>query len=533
MKAQPRVVLEIAADLAARGWLEETPARSLANEVYLSLRRDRLPQAASLLKEQYGAWLITMTGTDERERDGRFRLYYAFSLPAADRFVTLVIEAPEEDPAFPAVTPYLPAAHWYEREVQDMLGLVAVGHPDPRRLVLHEDWPDGLYPLRKDFPAGHQPPRADGEFAFQRVEGDGVMEIPVGPIHAGIIEPGHFRFSAVGETIINLETRLFYSHRGMEKEAEGLSPDRALLLAERICGQCSVSHAVAFAQAVERLADAEPPPRALLIRTVALELERLANHLGDVGNICAGTGFAFGAMLGARLREEVLRANEALAGSRYLRGLVAVGGVRRDLTAESAGVLREMLTRVEGEFGELCDRLMATPSFLDRVQGTGRLSPEVVRDLGVVGPAARAAGVDRDMRRDHPHAAYGWLDFRVPLGREGDVYSRMKVRMDEVGESAGIIRQALDALDGAPPDLAVRVGDLPPHVAALGYTESPRGANVHWVMAGPGNTVFRLRVRSASYTNWPAVPLAVQGNIVPDFPLINKSFELCYACLDR
>lgn len=527
------MILDVAADLAARGWLEEAPPRTRANEVTVALRKDWLPHACTLLAEGHGAWLATMTGTDERARDGCFRLYYVFSFPGADLFLTLIVAVPKDDPIFPSVTPYLPAANWYEREVQDMLGLTAVGHPDPRRLVLHEDWPSGLHPLRKDFPAGYRPPRAAGEFPFQRVEGEGVMEIPVGPIHAGIIEPGHFRFSAVGETIVNLEARLFYSHRGMEKQAEGLTPERALLLAERLCGQCSASHAAAFAQAVERLGGAEPPPRAQYIRTIALELERLANHLGDIGNICAGTGFAFGAMLGARLREEVMRAAEALAGNRFLRGLTAVGGVRRDLTAEAARVLEFTLQRVDREFRDLCERLLATPSFLDRVQGTGRLSARVVRDLGVVGPAARAAGVDVDVRRDHPYAAYGKLAFSVPLGRDGDVFSRMKVRMDEVGVSVTLVRQALESLVGLPPRLAVPVGDLPPYEAALGYTESPRGANIHWVMAAPDNRIFRYRVRSASYANWPALPIAVQGNIVPDFPLINKSFELCYACLDR
>lgn len=527
---------DIVARLGAAGWVAvDFRPRWDGNalEVPLASAAD-LPRAAAVLAEA-GAVLTTMVGTDERPRDGRFRLYYAFSLPGSDRFLVLVAALSPETPAFPSVTRVLPAAHWYEREVRDLLGLLPEGHPDPRPLVLHEGWPEGLYPLRKDFPADHRPPQVPGEFAFQRVEGEGVMEIPVGPIHAGIIEPGHFRFSALGETIIHLEARLFYTHRGVEKEAEGLDPDRGLLLAERICGQCAFSHAVAYAQAVERLAGAEVPARARYVRTLGLELERLANHLGDVGNLCAGTGFAHGTMTGARLREAVLRLNEAVAGNRFLRGLNAVGGVRRDVGPELRARIRATLAAVEGEFAELGARLLALPSFLDRVQGTGRLGRDAARDLGVVGVAARASGLDVDMRRDHPHAAYGELDFRVPVYPEGDVLARLRVRMDEARESFGLVAQVLDALDRLPPEGALRapVGDLPPYRAALGYTESPRGGNVHWVMAGPDNRLYRYRVRSASYPNWPAVPFAVQGNIVPDFPLVNKSFELCYACLDR
>lgn len=509
-----------------------TGAEAVANELRVAVAPAALPRAASRLAES-GAALATMVGTDERQRDGSYRLYYTFSLPREDRFLTLVAALPEDRPAFPSVTRVLPAAHWYEREVRDMLGLVPEGHPDPRPLVLHEGWPDGLHPLRKDFPAGYRPPYAPGEFQPQRVEGEGVMEIPVGPIHAGIIEPGHFRFSAVGETIINLESRLFYTHRGIEKEAEGLGWDRGLLLAERICGQCSFSHAIAYAQALERLADVEAPLRARLIRVLGLEMERLANHLGDVGNLCAGTSLAFGAMFGARLREAVMRLNEEVAGNRFLRGLNAVGGVGRDVPDHLRDHLHSVLRQVGAEFADLAERLQTIPSFLDRVQGTGCLSGRAVRDLGVVGVAARASGVDADLRRDHPYAAYGDLAVRVPVYREGDVWARLKVRMDEVEVSLRLADRVLSALAGVDPQLSVPLGDVPPYRAALGYTESPRGANIHWVMAGPGNTIYRYRVRSASYTNWPAVPFSVQGNIVPDFPLINKSFELCYACLDR
>ncbi len=508
-------------------------ARGRTEEVR-AVEREDLPRLAAGLAGD-GARLLTMVGADERAWAGTFAVYWVWLDGAGPGVLTCWrVAVPADDPWFPSVTPACPAAHWFEREVQDLLGLEARGHPDPRRLVLHENWPEGVHPLRKDVSRTLVPARAEVDTPFQRVEGEGVMEIPVGPIHAGIIEPGHFRFSAVGETVINLEARLFYTHRGLEKEAEGLDPHRGLLLAERICGQCSFSHAVAYAGAVEALAGTEVPRRARLIRTLGLELERLANHLGDVGNVCAGTGFAFGAMLGARLREEVMRLNEALAGNRFLRGLCLLGGVRRDLAPGLGERMERVLARVEADFRELRERLLAVPSFLDRVQGTGLLARRVVEDLGGVGVAARAAGVAGDLRRDLPYEAYPLLAFDPVLRQEGDVYGRLLVRLDEVGASIGLVRQCLERLREEPPgELLAPLGDLPARTPGLGWTESPRGGNVHWVVFDADGRIERHRVRSASYMNWPLVPFAVQGNIVPDFPLINKSFELCYACLDR
>lgn len=486
---------------------------------------------AAAAVERWGARLLTMVGADERPRDNRFRLYYTFELPSGGGFVTLVCPLGPEEANFPSVTPRLPAANWYEREVRDLLGLEPEGHPDPRRLVLHENWPPGVYPLRKDFPGGSRPERTAGDFPFLRVQGDGVMEIPVGPIHAGIIEPGHFRLSAVGELIIHLETRLFFTHRGLEKEAEGRPLDRGVFLAERACGVCALSHATAYAQAVECLSGVEAPPRARFIRTIALELERLYNHIGDVGNICAGTGLHFGTSQGARLKEELQRLNDAVFGHRFLRGVAVPGGVGADLDAERIALIKQTVDRVEGEFEELVEVLMASDSFLDRLRGTGRLAPETARDLGVVGVAARASGIDRDARRDHPYAAYAELDFSVPVRTAGDVEARLQVRVEEALQSFRLIRRALAGLPPGP--VRLELNRVAPYKTAIGIVESPRGDNVHWLMSGPGETIFRYRIRSASYANWPAVPFAVAGNIVPDFPLINKSFELCYACLDR
>ena len=524
---QPPVAAEVLAALLP--WATVLPA-DVPGQERIEVPVARLPEACQAARTTVGATLATMVGLDDRERSGAFRLVYVFAVGGGWLSIEAAIDPWQ--PAFPSATPLLPAAHWYEREVRDLLGLEPTGHPDPRRLALHEEWPAGFYPLRKDFdPATPVPSLQGPSEPFHRLHGDGIVEIPVGPIHAGVIEPGHFRFAAVGEVVLHLEARLFYTHRGIEKLAEGNAAERVLQIAERICGVCAVSHAVSYCQAVESIAGVEAPPRAAALRTIFLELERLYNHVGDLGNIGSGVGFAVGASQGARLKDALQRLNERLSGSRFLRGVCRLGGVRRDLDADARRDLLSTLDALEPDFQRFVTLFETTDPFQERLTATGVLSNEVARLFGAVGVAARASGVDVDARRDHPHAAYPGLPIIVPVRRDGDVRARARVRIAETRTSFALIRALERSLPDGP--LVEPLGPLPPYRAALGVTESPRGENVHWVRTGPDGTIDRYRIRSASYCNWPVVPSTVPGNMVPDFPLINKSFELCYACLDR
>jgi Ni,Fe-hydrogenase III large subunit/Ni,Fe-hydrogenase III component G len=504
--------------------------RDAAGGWRISIPLERLPDVCSAVHGELTAPLATMVGLDDRAQSGAFRLVYVFA--DGDSWVSVETTVDPAWPHFPAVTPRLPAAHWYEREVQDLLGLIPDGHPDPRRLVLHDDWPAGVYPLRKDFNPAAPVPRVEGPaHRFHHLHGEGIVEIPVGPIHAGVIEPGHFRFAAVGEVVLHLETRLFYSHRGIEKLAEGKRFDAVLPLAERICGACTHSHAVSYCQAIEAIAGGLVPPRAAALRTLFLELERLYNHVGDLGNLCAGVAFAVGASQGGRLKEALQQLNARLTGHRFLRGVCTIGGVRYDLDAAAVRDAAETLAWVEKELRRFVDLLAGTDSFQERLAGTGVVPTAAARDLGAVGVAARASGIDRDARRDHPYASYSQLQVPVALRRAGDVRARARVRIDESFTSFSLARELLAALPAGP--LVTPIDALPPDHTGIGLTESPRGENLHWVRTGPDGQIDRYRIRSASYCNWPIVALAVPGNMVPDFPLINKSFELCYACLDR
>ncbi len=490
----------------------------------------RLAEACATVVQQGPARLVTMVGLDDRAAAGGFRLVYLFR--GLSDSLSVEAEVPAANPVFPSVAAEVPAAQWYEREVHDLLGLRPEGHPHPQPLVLHENWPPGVYPLRKDFdPATAVTVTGAPAARFHHLHGDGIVEIPVGPIHAGVIEPGHFRFAAVGELVLHLEARLFYTHRGMEKLAEGRNPRQVLPLAERLCGVCAASHAVSFCQAVEAVAGVAIPPRAAALRTLFMELERLYNHLGDLGNMCAGTGFMVGSMRGSLLKELLQQLNERLTGSRFLRNVCAVGGVRRDLDAVAVRDAAQTLTDVERRFTDFVSLLLGTESFIERMKGTGILPRQAAVDLGAVGIAARASGVAADARLEAPHAWYGHLHVPVAGETGGDVEARFLVRLAEAMTSFRLAQEVLAGLPGGP--LTSPVPELPPHRAGVGVTESPRGENVHWLRTGPGGIIDRWRVRSASYPNWPVVTVTVPGNMVPDFPLINKSFELCYSCLDR
>ncbi len=500
------------------------------NHVVIDIAKEHLPSITRYIRD-LGGRLFTMVGSDELNIRGDFSLYYVFAFDKDQSLITVRVSVSEQEPGFPSVTDDLPSANWYEREVYDLFGLEPVGHPHLSPLVLHGDWPEGIYPMRKDFPANMKLPRMKNRDQFMNYEGEGVTQIPVGPIHAGIIEPGHFRFGAVGDTVLHLDARLFYTHRGLEKVSEGVSINKALFLAERICGVCALSHAVSFAQAIERIGKIKVPARAEYLRMLFLEMERLYNHIGDVGNVCAGIGFSFGVSQGAILKEKLMQLNEKLTGHRYLRGITTIGGVRLEFNHDDKILMEKTLGDVRREFEKFVGIMMSHEIVSDRMTSTGRLTREQVEEIGTVGPAARASGRNIDVRKSHPYLLYDQIDFSVPVLTTGDVLARVQQRIEETYQSFAIIGQILNQLPEGP--IQTRVGEIPAYQWDMGWTESARGENVHWVMTGPDQTVYRYRVRSAAYSNWPAVALAVPGNIVPDFPLINKSFELCYACCDR
>ncbi len=492
------------------------------------------PDVTSIVRHfltDYQARLVTVFAEDRVKPEGVFYNYYVFDRPGDPSWVILKAPIPADQPSFPSLAAELPAVNWLEREIQDWFGLEAIGHPNPRRVALHDNWPD-VHPLRKDFPLDTVLPPFEGErHVYRPTLGEGVFQIPVGPVHAGIIEPGHFNFAVAGEPILYLQLRMFYTHKGTEKLFENLPIHRAVFLAESISGDSAFSHGTAFCEAVERAAEIEVPARAQFLRTILLELERIANHVADVGAIATDVGFVIANAHAGRVREIVLGLNETLTGSRVLRGMVAIGGVRRDWQRAQVEAIESTLDVVESECRDLVALIQSSDSTRDRLEHTGILRPDKALMLGIVGVAGRASGVDLDVRRDHPYEAYSQLQFRVPVYRAGDVRHRMQVRIDEVSESIAIIRAAAAGLPGGPHRAPAQ--PIPPDRCALSAVEGWRGEIIHWVRTGKGNRLERCKVKDPSINNWPAIVEAVEGNIIADFPVINKSFNLSYSGTDR
>ena len=403
----------------------------------------------------------------------------------------------------------------FERELFDLYGIDPVGHPQRRPLVRHAHWPEGYHPMA----AGTGPAPTlhpdEGGYPFIAVEGAGVYEIPVGPVHAGLIEPGHFRFSVVGETILKMKARLWFTHKGIERLVEGMTIEQATQVAERVSGDSAVGHGLAFARGAEDALGIAVAPEVEARRAVALELERLYNHVADLGALANDVGFGLAQAKALALREQLLRLNERVSGHRLLRGVVAPGRAHlSDLP--TARELDEIEARVEG----ITSITLGQSIVLDRFTGTGVLSLDAARELGVVGLVGRASGVDLDARRDHPVG--GRAPAAPVLRTSGDVLARYLVRREEVATSLAALRE-------------IATSDSNSHFAptggsgtGLGIVEGWRGPIVHRVELVEGR-VTRLKIVDPSFLNWPAVAIALADTIVPDFPLVNKSFNLSYA----
>ena len=457
------------------------------------------------------------------EDSDAFRVVYLFTAGAPDRRVELVLRTERDTPTVPSLASLSFPAGRFEREMRDLYGIVPLNHPLPRRLVRHGHWPRGWYPMRSD--AGPPPPfgSPDEPYPFLSVQGPGVYEIPVGPVHAGLIEPGHFRFSVVGETILKLKARLWFTHKGIEKLAEGRTPVDALPLAERISGDTTVGHTLAYCLAVEDAYDWAVPAQAGLLRAVLLELERLYNHVADLGALCNDVGYGILNAHALRVREQLLRLNADVTGHRLLRGAVMPGGAQvRALPTPG------QLAAIAADVAEIVELALRNSVVLDRFTGTAVLGAEQVRDIGALGYVARASGVDIDARRDHPfHDATAQV---APVTRdEGDVLARFLVRAGEIRTSVALIEASLP---GARSGAAHREQPdrLPGgQVSGVGLVEGWRGTIVHRVEIAADGTLARLKIVDPSFMTWPAIPVALVDTIVPDFPLANKSFNLSYA----
>ena len=426
------------------------------------------------------------------------------------------------DGKFPSVGAQHPPALRPERAIRSLFGLEAVGSPDTRPWLDLGFW-DVSHPL-----GDRAPPQKAEPYQFLPVEGEGLHQIPVGPVHAGIIEPGHFRFTANGEFTVRLEERLGYVHKGIESLMVGASLDNAAKLTARTSGDSTVAYSVAFARAVEAALQIEVPARATYLRALMAELERLANHLGDIGAICNDAAFALMHAQTGVLRERVLRAAQTCFGHRLMMDVVVPGGVARDIAPEGPAAIKALLTEQRRRFPRLIELYDNTASLQDRTVSTGIVKPEYVRQFGAGGCVGRASGRAFDARRTLAYAPYDQLTFEVPVRDEGDVNGRVWIRIREVEQSIALIEQIIGVLPGGPAIMGeVNAKGAP--CEGLALTEAFRGDVLVWLRLDGGARVERCHLRDASWFQWPLLETAIEGNIVADFPLCNKSFNCSYS----
>ncbi|HMA52994.1 MAG TPA: NADH-quinone oxidoreductase subunit C [Acidobacteriota bacterium] len=511
-----------------KGLSSPSPAR-----LFVDVDRRALRGAAKTLIELGGRYMVGI-GYDEIARNGTLGLIHTFAFDADHLAVVLRTSAPAADPAFDSITPDIPNAGWSERECQDLLGMTFTGHPKPKRLVLADDWPAGIYPLRKEVPYNLEPPAAE-DVAYQLDQAPpGTTTVPVGPFHVSLHEPEHFAVYVDGETIKGCDYRGFMTHRGIEKLCQTqVSYNEVPFVAERICGICGTVHAVCYAQAVEAAAGIAISRRAEYIRTIMLEIERLHSHLLWLGIAGHLIGFDTVFMQAWRIREKVMWLAERITGNRKTYGMVLIGGVRRDITPEIRAEIEGLLAALEKEVLVLKNAIIGDGAIHRRTKGVGFLSKEETVRWSLVGPVARARGLGLDVRKDHPYAAYGDLAFDVPVAETCDVWGTLVVRVLEIFESIRILRQSLAQMPSDGPLLAVIPEALPPLRHAVSMVEAPRGESVHYVITGEENRPERWRVRAPTYPNLQAVPQMLLGNQFADFPIILGSIDPCFSCTDR
>ncbi|MBI5223085.1 nickel-dependent hydrogenase large subunit [Candidatus Micrarchaeota archaeon] len=453
-------------------------------------------------------------------KNSSFTTYYVFRVPELPRILVLVANGKE----FHSITSAVPAAILDERKMQDLTGLKLQGIPDSRALIFH---PEAGLPKSRPLNPGCGFESMQKDYPMVGTGAEGEFEIPVGPVHAGIIEPGHFRFQVVGEPILKLEARLFFLHRGLENIAEGKSYSEAVPLVEQIAGDETIANTVAYVQAVESFQGMKVPTRAKYIRTILMELERIYSHLADLGGMPTDVGFYLAASRFAILRESMMRLNMDLTGSRFLRGICTVGGLIRDLDDQKIQEVSSKLHSFLSNLDAIEVATLSSSTFIDRAYSTGTVPNALATELALVGPAARAAGVSCDVRIQFPYAAYDEVHVMEAIERDGDVLSRFLVKINEVKVSAAIVLELIEKLKPGP----IMTTESAPKSDFLGFgwSEAPRGSCMFMVEGTSNGRIKRLAVRTASFKNWRAAEKAVLGNIVPDFPLVNKSFNLAYA----
>lgn len=503
------------------------------NQFVVTVPRDVLPEVAKYACREMGGRFVINVATDMRERTEDFRFSHTFAFDEDKIFLVLQSHVPEDDLKVESITPEVPAANWAEREARDLLGIEPVGHPDPRRLVLPDDFPENIYPLRKEYQYNEIFPSEPENAPPKNPAPDGATVIPMGPFFPTLEEPAYFRLFVDGERVVGSDYRGFYNHRAIEKLGDSeLNYNQIPFVAQQICGICGQVHSVAYSQAVEDASGIKTPIRAQYIRSLLLELERLHSHLLWVGLAGHFIGFDTVLMQLWRIREPVMWLMERVTGNRKHYSSNLIGGVRFDIDEAAAQDIRNVLDKVEIEFKAVVDAASIDTTLMARLKDVGVLTEEKARELAVVGPVARGSNVPMDMRVDHPYAAYEHLGVQKQVQDGCDCWARTLVRLFETFECIRLIRKALNDMPGGPV-LAEISEDLPYGRVGLCSVEAARGEAHHYILTGDENRPYRWRVRAPTYPNLQAVGCMIEGGPLADVMISLGSYDPCFSCTER
>jgi len=500
--------------------------------IYLKADASLVPSIAEHLLEQLNGRFVTCAAIDRRKDEGTFTILYIFSCDREKVFLCISTTVDPSDAIIDSIIPLIPGANWAERELNDLSGIRAQGHTDLRRLILADDWPEGVYPLRADFEFEHKPPSTPGAAPSAKPLPASTTLLPLGSFYAQKETTAYFNLFIYGEKVVDVDFRGFSNYRGLEKMAESaLNYNQIPFIAERICACCGFAHSTCYCQALEAAAHLEVPIRAQFIRTLLLELERLYSHSLWLASLCNMEGHKTLFIRCCALQDSIIELSQLMTGNRIIFDMNIIGGVCRDIPRKAQTHISKIMGRIEKGLNLITTELQDEISILSRLKMISSLPASDAQRLCVLGPTARASGIPIDVRVDHPYAAYDSLTIEPIIRSEGDNLARISVRLDEMKQALFLIKEILEKMPEG--EINLKAVDLPPDTETLSAVESPRGEMVHYIVTGKENRPLRWKVKTATFSNLQAIPVMLRGTNIADARISITSIDPCFSCIEH
>jgi len=500
--------------------------------IYIKADASLIRNLAEYVSIQCKGRFITCAAIDHRKEREKFTVIYIFSFDKENTFLCIKIDLDSSSAQIDSITPIIPGANWAERKLKDMSGITPQGHPDPRRLILADDWPEKEYPLRRDFPFDYKPPSVSGVAPSLKSPPASTTLLPLGSFYAQKEITTYLNLFIYGEKVVDADYRGFYNHRGIEKMGDSiLNYNQIPFVAERICACCGFSHSTCYCQAIESAAHLEVPPRAKFIRTLLLEVERLYSHSLWLASLCNMEGLTQLFIHCCALQHSILDLSQLLTGNRIIFGMNIIGGVRKDISKEYQPHLYKLINRIEKELKAILEVLQGELSLFSRLKGISIIPYNDAQGFCALGQTARASGIKIDVRVDHTYAAYDTIKIEPICQDEGDNLARISIRLDEMIQSLSIIRETLEKMPEG--EITLEGVEIPPYTDSLSVVESPKGETIHYILTGENNSPLRWEIKTATFSNLQLIPIMLRGTNIADARISINSIDPCFSCIEH